>query len=30
MPFILVLTILVGVIPAISAYRTDVSQNLGK
>jgi putative ABC transport system permease protein len=30
LPFILVLTILVGVIPAISAYRTDVSQNLGK
>lgn len=30
LPGILFLTILVGVVPAISAYRTDVSQNLGK
>ena len=30
LPGILVLAVLVGVIPAISAYRTDVSQNLGK
>ena len=30
LPGILLLTVLVGVIPAISAYRTDVSQNLGK
>lgn len=30
LPAILILTMMVGVIPAISAYRTDVSQNLGK
>lgn len=30
LPGILVLAVLVGVIPAIAAYRTDVSQNLGK
>ncbi|MEC9094485.1 MAG: FtsX-like permease family protein, partial [Planctomycetota bacterium] len=30
LPGILVLAVLVGVVPAISAYRTDVSENLGK
>lgn len=30
LPGILVLAVLVGIVPAISAYRTDVSQNLGK
>lgn len=30
LPGILILTVLVGLVPAVSAYRTDVSQNLGK
>ena len=29
-PLLAILAILVGLIPAISAYRTDVSQSLGK